>query len=362
MPFGVGLADRRRPPRGARARLHPDDVYDTAAAVRAPVAVGGGSTAGSSWPPASTHLASWRLNEQQGLRDPLTGLANRTLLAEVLTAAAAPPATRSSVLLRRPRRLQGRQRLAGPRRRRRSCCARVADRLRVLRPRRATSSPASAVTSSRWSSARRRRRRPARRRAGSATRCATRWTSEATTCSSTPASGSPTPPRPQRAGRGDAPAQRRPGRCTWPRPPARTGSPSTPRGWTRPPRTGAGSARDLAGALAAGQLTVHYQATVAARRGAGVAATRRCCAGTTRSAAWSRPTCSSRSPRTPGTSSASAPGCWPPRRRRPPRGRAELGRPVGIAVNLSPRQLRRRRGPRRRRRRPARQRPAARRS
>ncbi|PRY11797.1 putative bifunctional diguanylate cyclase/phosphodiesterase [Kineococcus rhizosphaerae] len=31
-----------------------------------------------------THLASWRLNEQQGLRDPLTGLANRTLLKEFL--------------------------------------------------------------------------------------------------------------------------------------------------------------------------------------------------------------------------------------------------------------------------------------
>ncbi len=28
------------------------------------------------------HLAAWRLNEQQGLRDPLTGLANRTLLLE----------------------------------------------------------------------------------------------------------------------------------------------------------------------------------------------------------------------------------------------------------------------------------------
>ncbi|TFV56655.1 EAL domain-containing protein [Geodermatophilus sp. DF01-2] len=28
------------------------------------------------------HLAAWRLNEQQGLRDPLTGLANRTLLVE----------------------------------------------------------------------------------------------------------------------------------------------------------------------------------------------------------------------------------------------------------------------------------------
>jgi diguanylate cyclase (GGDEF)-like protein len=34
-----------------------------------------------------THLASWRLNEQQGLRDPLTGLANRTLLQEFLTRA-----------------------------------------------------------------------------------------------------------------------------------------------------------------------------------------------------------------------------------------------------------------------------------
>ncbi|RKS79944.1 diguanylate cyclase (GGDEF)-like protein [Motilibacter peucedani] len=31
------------------------------------------------------NLAAWRLNEQQGLRDPLTGMANRTLLEETLT-------------------------------------------------------------------------------------------------------------------------------------------------------------------------------------------------------------------------------------------------------------------------------------
>ncbi|SDO20260.1 bifunctional diguanylate cyclase/phosphodiesterase [Geodermatophilus sp. DSM 45219] len=44
------------------------------------------------------HLAAWRLNEQQGLRDPLTGLANRTLLLETTGRMLARRAGPTSVL------------------------------------------------------------------------------------------------------------------------------------------------------------------------------------------------------------------------------------------------------------------------
>jgi diguanylate cyclase len=44
------------------------------------------------------HLAAWRLNEQQGLRDPLTGLANRTLLLETTTRMLARRSGATSVL------------------------------------------------------------------------------------------------------------------------------------------------------------------------------------------------------------------------------------------------------------------------
>jgi diguanylate cyclase len=84
VPFGVGLAIVLLH-HGVVGSLHPQEVYGTAAAVRRPwqwaivhgVAVLAASLA---------HLAAWRLNEQQGLRDPLTGLANRTLLGERLDA------------------------------------------------------------------------------------------------------------------------------------------------------------------------------------------------------------------------------------------------------------------------------------
>jgi diguanylate cyclase (GGDEF)-like protein len=45
------------------------------------------------------HLAAWRLNEQQGLRDPLTGLGNRTLLVETADRLLRRPAEPVSVLV-----------------------------------------------------------------------------------------------------------------------------------------------------------------------------------------------------------------------------------------------------------------------
>ncbi len=82
VPFGIGLAITVGH-HGILGSLHPRDVYGTEAAVHDPwlwAAVHGGFVLAAS----ATHLASWRLNEQQGLRDALTGLANRTLLGEVL--------------------------------------------------------------------------------------------------------------------------------------------------------------------------------------------------------------------------------------------------------------------------------------
>ncbi len=82
VPFGVGLA-LTVGHHGVAGSLHPREVYGHAAAAEHPwlwAAVHGGFVLAAS----SAHLASWRLNEQQGLRDPLTGLANRTMLAEVL--------------------------------------------------------------------------------------------------------------------------------------------------------------------------------------------------------------------------------------------------------------------------------------
>ncbi len=82
VPFGVGLAITVGH-HGILGSLHPRDVYGTEAAVHNPwlwAAVHGGFVLAAS----AVHLAAWRLNEQQGLHDALTGLANRTLLGEVL--------------------------------------------------------------------------------------------------------------------------------------------------------------------------------------------------------------------------------------------------------------------------------------
>ncbi|MGR7025986.1 putative bifunctional diguanylate cyclase/phosphodiesterase [Geodermatophilus sp. URMC 62] len=66
---------------GLLGTLFPHSVFGHAAAYHSPwlwALVHGGFVLGSSL----AHLASWRLNEQQGLHDPLTGLANRTLVHE----------------------------------------------------------------------------------------------------------------------------------------------------------------------------------------------------------------------------------------------------------------------------------------
>ncbi|WP_448638279.1 putative bifunctional diguanylate cyclase/phosphodiesterase [Geodermatophilus sp. URMC 63] len=66
---------------GLLGTLFPHSVFGHAAAHHSPwlwALVHGGFVLGASL----AHLASWRLNEQQGLHDPLTGLANRTLVHE----------------------------------------------------------------------------------------------------------------------------------------------------------------------------------------------------------------------------------------------------------------------------------------
>jgi diguanylate cyclase (GGDEF)-like protein len=66
---------------GLLGTLFPHSVFGHAAASRSPwlwALVHGAFVLGASL----AHLASWRLNEQQGLHDPLTGLANRTLVHE----------------------------------------------------------------------------------------------------------------------------------------------------------------------------------------------------------------------------------------------------------------------------------------
>ncbi|MGY1745084.1 putative bifunctional diguanylate cyclase/phosphodiesterase [Blastococcus sp. SYSU D00695] len=66
---------------GVLGTLVPHTVFGHAAAVHHPW-TWAGIHAGFVLAASLAHLAAWRLNEQQGLRDPLTGLANRTLLME----------------------------------------------------------------------------------------------------------------------------------------------------------------------------------------------------------------------------------------------------------------------------------------
>ncbi|WP_380161496.1 putative bifunctional diguanylate cyclase/phosphodiesterase [Kineococcus sp. R86509] len=83
VPFSVGLAIVVVH-HGLIGTLFPEDVYDHHSAMTHPwrwMAIHAGFVLAAS----VTHLSSWRLNEQQGLRDPLTGLANRTMLTEFLT-------------------------------------------------------------------------------------------------------------------------------------------------------------------------------------------------------------------------------------------------------------------------------------
>ncbi|WP_432511572.1 putative bifunctional diguanylate cyclase/phosphodiesterase [Kineococcus sp. SYSU DK001] len=87
VPFSIGLGVVVVH-HGLLGTLEPRFVYSHHAAQHHPwgwMAIHAGFVLAAS----ATHLASWRLNEQQGLRDPLTGLANRTLLLEFLTRAVA---------------------------------------------------------------------------------------------------------------------------------------------------------------------------------------------------------------------------------------------------------------------------------
>ncbi|MDP9407525.1 MAG: EAL domain-containing protein [Actinomycetota bacterium] len=83
VPFGVGLGIVLAH-HGLIGTTHPQDVYGTPQAQAHPwlwAGVHGGFVLAASL----ANLAAWRLNEQQGLRDPLSGLANRTLFTESTT-------------------------------------------------------------------------------------------------------------------------------------------------------------------------------------------------------------------------------------------------------------------------------------
>jgi diguanylate cyclase (GGDEF)-like protein len=80
VPFGLALGVVVLH-HGVVGTLFPHSVFDHDAAVRDPwlwAAVHGGFVLAASL----ANLASWRLNERQGLHDPLTGLANRTRLLQ----------------------------------------------------------------------------------------------------------------------------------------------------------------------------------------------------------------------------------------------------------------------------------------
>jgi diguanylate cyclase (GGDEF)-like protein len=80
VPFGVALL-LTIAHHGIMGTLHPHEVFGTAAAQSSPW-VWAGIHGGFVLAASLANLAAWRLNEQQGLRDALTGLANRTLLLE----------------------------------------------------------------------------------------------------------------------------------------------------------------------------------------------------------------------------------------------------------------------------------------
>jgi diguanylate cyclase (GGDEF)-like protein len=80
VPFGVALL-LTIAHHGIMGTLHPHEVFGTSAAQSQPW-VWAGIHGGFVLAASLANLAAWRLNEQQGLRDALTGLANRTLLLE----------------------------------------------------------------------------------------------------------------------------------------------------------------------------------------------------------------------------------------------------------------------------------------
>ena len=80
VPFGVALLVVVAH-HGALGAVFPQSVFGHAEGHRNPW-LWAGIHAAFVLAASAVHLASWRLNEQQGLRDALTGLANRTLLIE----------------------------------------------------------------------------------------------------------------------------------------------------------------------------------------------------------------------------------------------------------------------------------------
>ncbi|WP_448626164.1 putative bifunctional diguanylate cyclase/phosphodiesterase [Geodermatophilus sp. URMC 64] len=83
-PFGVALL-LTIAHHGVMGTWHPHEVFGTAQAQAQPW-VWAGIHGAFVLAASLANLAAWRLNEQQGLRDPLTGLANRTQLLETASA------------------------------------------------------------------------------------------------------------------------------------------------------------------------------------------------------------------------------------------------------------------------------------
>ena len=167
VPFGVALVVVLIH-HGVLGTLFPHSVFGHSAAHHNPWAWAG--VHGAFVLAASlAHLAAWRLNEQQGLRDQLTGLANRTLLVETTDRLLQRRHRRGHRAPARRRRLQGRQRR--PRARGRGPAA--AGRRRAaagLRP------PRGRRRAARRRRVRRRRRQRAHDSAGrSASGCSSRW-------------------------------------------------------------------------------------------------------------------------------------------------------------------------------------------
>ena len=186
------------------------------------------------------HLAAWRLNEQQGLRDPLTGLANRTLLMETTDRLLDPHLGRGQHAVPRPRRLQGRQRLPRARGRRRAAHRHRPAAARLRAPRR----PGGPHRRRRVR--RRRLRRPRDRGRGRAAHA--RRAGRPDDHRRPPAGAARQHRRRRHRHRPRAGRRRRccatpTWRCTWPRRWARTGSSTTPTAWPRRPRTRCGCSR-----------------------------------------------------------------------------------------------------------------------
>jgi diguanylate cyclase (GGDEF)-like protein len=97
VPFGVALAVVVCH-HGVVGTIYPHAVFDHHSAHTHPWAWAG-IHAAFVLAASLAHLAAWRLNEEQGLRDPLTGLGNRTLLVETADRLLRRPSEPVSVLV-----------------------------------------------------------------------------------------------------------------------------------------------------------------------------------------------------------------------------------------------------------------------